>query len=553
MASLRRGAAAADTIFALSTPPGRSALALVRVSGPLALTSVARAVLRAPSAPAGAADGPPPLPPRRASVRAVVHPRTGAPLDVGVATAFPGPASATGEDVLELSVHGGRAVVAAVVDALGAVADDVVARGGGGRVRPAEPGEFTRRAYLAGRLDAAQVEGLADLLAADTEAQRRLALASASGALSSAYDGWRRELVSLLAAAEAALEFAADGDVDDAAVAAAARPRVAALLRALRAHAASARAGALVRDGASVVLVGAPNAGKSSLLNALSRRPAAIVAPQPGTTRDALEVPLDLGGLPVTLVDTAGLRGAPADEAEAEGIARARERAARAHVRLALVDAGGLPARGRGGAVRLAHLPPDVAALFAAEGRSAVEGAAGEGAGVRSGGGRAAEARAPDGARPRTLLVLNKCDDDADDDDAPIDADSEREGGRAEPAGAAGGASVRVSARVSCLTGRGVARLLRIVEAEARALASAAGGGGDGDAPVLARARHARHVAACIAALEAWSGEGPAALPPDAAAEELRVAANALASIVAVRVDTEEVLDVLFETFCVGK
>jgi len=330
--------------------------------------------------------------------------------------------------------------------------------------------------------------------------------------------------------------------VDAAAVGAAARPRVAALLSALRAHAASARAGALVRDGAAVVLLGPPNAGKSSLLNALARRPAAIVAPSPGTTRDALEVPLDLGGLAVTLVDTAGLRAAPADAVEAEGIARARERAARAHIRVALVDAGELPGRGRAhgrrGGVAREHLPPDVAALF-------------DEAGGGGGGGGGDE-----GAGPRTLLVLNKCDDDADDDDAPLELEEGAAGCGAPGAPGAGapgeGARVRVAARVSCATGGGVARLLRLVEAEARALA-ARGGDGGADAPVLVRARAARAVAACVAALEAWAAEGAAALPPDAAAEELRVAANALARVTARGVDTEEVLDVLFRDFCVGK
>lgn len=301
-----------DTIAAVSTAPGRAAIAVIRLSGPQAGAALSALVGSLPE-------------PRRASLRTFFDPRDGAALDRGLALWFPGPASATGEDMAELHLHGGRATVAATLDALLSVEG----------VRPAEPGEFTRRAFAAGRLDLAEAEGLADLLAAETDAQRRQALAQSGGALSRTVETWRSAIVEARALIEAGIDFSDEDGVPDE-VRAAARPRIAALADALREAVADRRAERL-REGFQVVILGRPNAGKSSLLNALARREVAIVTDAPGTTRDILEVHLDLDGLPVTVADTAGLRDAE-DLAEREGVKRAERRAAAADLALWLDD-----------------------------------------------------------------------------------------------------------------------------------------------------------------------------------------------------------------------
>ena len=247
-------------------------------------------------------------------------------LDQGLVLWFPARASFTGEDVLELQVHGGRAVVAALLDALSAMPG----------LRPAEPGEFTRRAFLNGRLDLTAVEGLADLVDAETRAQARQALRQLDGALGRLYGGWREALLGALARLEAEIDFAPEEDVP-AQLHETVRPDVRRLSAEIAAHLADGHRGERLRAGLTVAVIGPPNAGKSSLVNRLARRDVAIVTPLPGTTRDVLEVHLDLGGYPVTLLDTAGLREA-ADLIEAEGVRRARARAERADVRLIMFD-----------------------------------------------------------------------------------------------------------------------------------------------------------------------------------------------------------------------
>jgi tRNA modification GTPase len=228
---------------------------------------------------------------------------------------MPAPASFTGEDMVELHLHGGVAVRSAVLRALADIPGCI----------PAGPGAFTRRAFLNGRLDLTEAEGIADLIDAETEAQRRQALRQLDGALGGIVADWRRRLIDLLAGVEAALDFSDEGDVDDAALDAALADKARAIRDAVATVLADARRGERLRDGFTVVLAGPPNAGKSTLLNALSRREAAIVSATPGTTRDVIEIRCDLGGLPVVLVDTAGLREA-GDAIEAEGIRRTRAR-----------------------------------------------------------------------------------------------------------------------------------------------------------------------------------------------------------------------------------
>ncbi len=294
-------------------------MAVIRLSGPEA-------------GPVLAALGGPLPPARRLSLRTLRDPADGTVLDKALVAFLPGPATYSGEDMAELHLHGGAAVRAGVLAAL--------ARQPG--CRAAGPGEFTRRAVLNGRMDLAEAEGVADLIDAETEGQRRQALRQLDGALSRQVAAWREEAIDLLAGAEAALDFSDEGDVDEDGLDAALLGRAQALRDAVASALADGRRGERLREGFWVVLAGEPNAGKSTLLNALARRDAAIVSEIPGTTRDAIEVRLDLDGLPVVLVDTAGLR--ETDEAvEAEGIRRSRARIAAADLVLALVPPGGAP------------------------------------------------------------------------------------------------------------------------------------------------------------------------------------------------------------------
>jgi tRNA modification GTPase len=302
------------TIYALASGAPPAALAVIRISGP-----DARAVL------VELTDSVPE--PRKVSLRRIKE-RDGSAIDEALVTFFAGPASFTGEDVAELAVHGGRAVVAAVLKRLAGLEG----------LAPAEPGEFSRRAFLNRKMDLAQVEGLADLVQAETEAQRRAAERVAGGALGRLVEGWRERLVRARALVEAGLDFVDEGDVTDE-VDRTAWGEVARLAEEIALYLSDGTAERL-RDGLEVVIVGAPNAGKSSLLNAMAKREVAIVTPEAGTTRDLLEVHLDLGGYPVTLVDTAGLREA-ASAAEREGIRRAEERARRADLVVALEDMSG--------------------------------------------------------------------------------------------------------------------------------------------------------------------------------------------------------------------
>ena len=317
-----------DTIFALSSGRLPAGVAVVRISGPEA------------SAAALALSGTLP-PPRVARYCVLHHPTTGDELDRGLVLFFPGPASATGEDVVELHLHGGRAVVAAVLRALGMLPG----------LRPAEAGAFTRRAHQNGKLDLAEVEGLADLIAAETEAQRRQALALVSGALSGRVASWRGKLVSALALLEAGIDFSDEADVAED-VARPALEIIRTMEHEIAAALADAARGERVRDGLVVAIAGPPNAGKSTLLNRLAGREAAIVSPIPGTTRDVLEVHLELAGQAVTLLDTAGLRET-ADAVEAEGVRRALARAEAADAVLWLSETGEEPPAAFASAIRV--------------------------------------------------------------------------------------------------------------------------------------------------------------------------------------------------------
>ncbi|GHG82990.1 tRNA uridine-5-carboxymethylaminomethyl(34) synthesis GTPase MnmE [Pseudodonghicola xiamenensis] len=302
-----------DTIFALATARGKAGVAVIRISGPLSHMAAARL----------AGED---LPARGMTLRSL-RDENGAPLDEGMILTFSAPASFTGEDVVELQVHGSMAGVSAILSALGRI----------GGLRLAEPGEFTRRALENGKLDLAQVEGLADLIDAETEAQRKQAHALLQGALGDLAERWRRDLIRAAALIEAVIDFADEEVPTDV------TPEVRDLLDRvevdLRGQISGVRMAERIREGFEVAIVGRPNAGKSTLLNALAGRDAAITSEHAGTTRDVIEVRMDLAGLPVTLLDTAGLRET-GDAVEGLGIALARRRAEAADLRVFLVEVG---------------------------------------------------------------------------------------------------------------------------------------------------------------------------------------------------------------------
>ncbi len=302
-----------DTIFARASGAGKAGVAVFRLSGPSA--KAAAETLSGVSLAA-----------RRAHYAVVRDPKSQSPIDSGLILYFPAPNSFTGEDVVELQLHGARAVEIDLYRTLTAMG-----------LRLAEPGEFTKRALQNGQMDLAEVEGLADLVDAETSFQRRQALAQQFGGLSKVAADWRARLIAILAALEADIDFPDEEDVP-AAVAAGAGPEIAALIDDLSAHRKRSKGAQSLRDGVYAAIIGPPNAGKSSLLNLLAGDDKAIVSTTPGTTRDAIEVRMDLAGAPVTFVDTAGLRDQTDDEIEIQGMGRTRNAAQSAHLRILVID-----------------------------------------------------------------------------------------------------------------------------------------------------------------------------------------------------------------------
>lgn len=441
----------ADTIFALSTARGRSAIAVIRVSGPRAGEALAALAPRAQPQP------------RVAKLAKLSDPASGEAIDDALALWFPAPRSETGEDVVELQVHGGRAVIAGVLDALAGLPG----------LRPAEPGEFTKRAFLNGKIDLTAAEGLLDLVEAETAAQRRQALRQMEGGLAALYEDWRARLLRALAHLEAEIDFADEDlprNITDSALA-----RLERLRGEITAHLDDRRRGEVLREGLSVAILGAPNVGKSSLMNALTRRETAIVSSIAGTTRDIVEARLDLGGYPILLADTAGLREVAegGDPIEREGVRRALARAEQADLRLLLVPAG---------------TEPDAAT-------AALVG-------------------------PDSILIASKAD--------LAEADVHAVSKTALP--------------VSAMTGAGLDALRARLLAEAEARMSAEG------SPAITRARHRSALVECAASLE----RARSAASPELVAEDVRLAARALGRITG-RVDVEDLLDVIFREFCIGK
>jgi tRNA modification GTPase len=444
------------TIYALASAPGRAGIAVVRVSGAEVRNVIARLTQRDP-------------PRLRVATLRRLYDDDDAPIDDALVLYFEAPHSFTGEDVAELHLHGGPAVVAALLRALQSMP----------HCRLAEPGEFTRRAFHNNKLDLAQVEGLADLVAAETEAQRRQALRQAEGALSRFYESWRVRLLRTLARLEAFIDFP-DEDLPDQLMRSI-DGEIAELAGELGWHLEDEHRGEILRDGLVVAILGAPNVGKSSILNKLAQREAAIVSAIAGTTRDVIEVRMDLGGYPVTLADTAGLRES-ADEIEREGVARALARAEHADMNVLVFDGGLWP----GIDAETAKLIDD-----------------------------------------RALCVVNK-------------ADLLKE---PEPIAVEGRAVIKVSAKNDLGLGALAAALAE------RARERMAGGPGFSDGGVvLTRARHRAALTECHAALLRAEAAGP----PELKAEDLRLAARALGRITG-RVDVEDVLDLIFKEFCIGK
>lgn len=432
-----------DTIFALATAPGRAGVAVVRVSGGAAAGALDRLARGKP------------IPPRKATL-CLLRSREGVPIDQAIVLWFPAPHSFTGEDVVEFHLHGGRAVLSAVFDELGAMP----------KVRPAEPGEFSRRAVENGKFDLTQAEAIADLVDAETEAQRRQAFRQYDGALGALYGRWREGLVSAEALAEAAIDFSdeeiPDGILDKA------REESGAILAEMQDHLDDAKCGELIREGLKLAVIGPPNAGKSSLVNALVKREVAIVSAVPGTTRDVIAVHLDIGGYAFVLSDTAGLREC-GDMVEAEGVKRAINAARSADV-IVLVQDGS------------ARAPFDLAEEF----------------------------------RDKEIVrVWNKAD---------LPWPSMRDG-------------IKISAK----TGEGVSDLIA-------ALAEVADARLYRQNIALSRPRHR---AAVFEAVEALT-RAQTAPEPELFAEDVRLAARAIGRIVGM-VDVDEILDVVFRNFCIGK
>ncbi|RVG53859.1 tRNA uridine-5-carboxymethylaminomethyl(34) synthesis GTPase MnmE [Sinorhizobium meliloti] len=435
-----------DTIYALSSGSLPAGVAIIRVSGPETADALVRLCGTLP-------------PPRIATLR-TIRTRNGETLDSGLVLYFPTPASFTGEDCCELQVHGGRAVVSAILDELAAT----------GGLRHAEAGEFARRAFQNGKLDLVEVEGLADLIAAETEMQRRLAIEQSGGGQSALYAGWARRLTHSRAMIEAELDFADEDDVPGS-VSAMIWDDVGRLRQEIDGHIARAGLAEIIRDGLKIVIAGEPNAGKSSLLNALARRDIAIVTEVAGTTRDVLSVDLSLAGFSVKLFDTAGLR--ETDElVEREGIRRARQVIADADLVLLLSE--------KPGYFRIDEVLPENVPV---------------------------------------IRVATKVD-------------------RPSPSWVPSDADIFLSTR----TGEGMADLLTALQSHLPDLAGRT---------ALAMPSRKRHVD-CLRQASAALERSLISSDLELRAEQLRQAGDALGRITG-RVDVENLLDVIFSEFCIGK
>lgn len=439
----------ADTIYALSSGAVPAAIAVVRISGPRARQALQALIGKVPE-------------PKRAAFGTIRDPQSGEAIDQALILFFEGPNSETGEDVAELQLHGGRSVIAGTFEALARIEG----------LRPAEAGEFTRRAFEHGKLGLTQIEGLADLIYADTPAQRRQAMRQLQGLLGNRAEQWRKQLVEALALVEAGIDFSDEANIAED-VTAKGLHAAHILQQEIAAILADGRRGERLRDGLIVAIAGPVNAGKSSLINKISKRDVAIVSPHAGTTRDVIEVHLDLGGYPVTLLDTAGIRETD-DPVEREGVARARARAEAADLVLWLTE--------------------------------------GE------------DGNLPVGSGAELWRVRSK-----------IDLLPEHRQNTVE----------KYPYQLSAVSGEGMDRLLADLTDFARRSFESR------EPALVTRERQRRLLEAAEAALKRAIAEGEAGRE-DIFAEELRAAAQALGRLTG-RVDVEDILDVIFRDFCIGK
>lgn len=442
-----------DTIFALSTPPGRSGVAVIRVSGPAAWDGYS---LLTPGQILPTA--------RQAVTRKLFDPNSGEILDHAMVIGFRGPSSFTGEDSVEYQIHGGTAIIDGVLKVLSSLPYH----------RMALPGEFTRRAFENGKIDLTAAEAIADLIHAETESQRLQALKQMDGALFYLYEGWKDRLARILALMEADLDFS-DQDLPDDLILKV-TPDVTDIMGEIDSHLNDGHRGELLRDGLRLVILGAPNAGKSSLLNKLCQRDAAIVSPIAGTTRDVIDVHLNLGGYSVILADTAGLRGTD-NHIEAEGITRAINRAGQADLKILLFD-----------------------------------------------GTKELDQQTMDLVDDRSIIVLNKSDEKGF--HAPIEGPN--------------------ILKMSVLRDEGIEELIDSIIAALKAMIG--GANSSSHFPLLTRARHREALEKAYLSL-ARSVSAPL---PELAAEDIRMAVRHLGSLTG-RVDVEDLLDMIFRDFCIGK
>ncbi len=451
---------APETIYALSTAPGLAGVAVIRVSGSQAKIVWEKMSSHHPN-------------PRIASLIKLFDPDDRSEIDRCLGLWFPGPGSFTGEDVVELHLHGGRAVVNGAIEALAKLPG----------FRPAEAGEFTRRAFNNDKLDLTEVEGLSDLIAAETEAQRKQAIRQMDGELSRLIDGWRDRLVRILAYLEAEIDFP-DEELEEG-ISEQVKHNIVSLITDVNQHLEDGHRGERLRDGYSITIVGPPNAGKSSLLNALARRDVAIVSDVAGTTRDIIEVHLDLSGYPVMLSDTAGLRDLElhtTDGVELEGIRRAKSHAESADLLLAVFDIKDYE-----------KLDPSTMDLLVGQ---------------------------------DSIILLNKCDDEDSGTNLLPTLNSETE-----------------VLQVSAKTGLGIDKLLNLLNDTV-----ITNMGNIGSSSGITRQRHR---SALQDTTEALSRALLIELP-ELCAEDLRLATRHLGRITG-KVDVEDLLDVIFRDFCIGK
>ncbi|GAA6047701.1 hypothetical protein JCM3770_001728 [Rhodotorula araucariae] len=497
------------TIFAPATGKGKSAISILRISGPDALT-VWHRMTCPPRGRAHRPGTPPKDPPERRAVLRRIVGLDGEVLDEGVVLYFPPNSALTAQPTLELHLHGSPALMSFLLRTLPAL---------GSGFRLADPGEFTRLAFEAGKMDLTEVEGIRDLVEADTEAQRKLAARQASGHMRAAYDSMRTEAIEAMALIEALIDFGEDEGISEG-VYEQARQKVVALRQRIRKYLDDGRRGEILRQGIHLAIVGPPNAGKSSLLNWLAQREAAIVTAVPGTTRDVVELALDFHGFPVHVADTAGLR-TTRDEVEAIGIERAVEKAETADIKLCVLPLDELfPARS----------PPSSPAVIAARPVSPT-----------------VDPLTLSLLDPHTLILLNKLDALA---AAPtpaqlaqLEAHLVREGKTWLGRGTASAFEL-----VSVRDGRGLEQLAERLKGEVKRrfdLPDAVE-----EMPIVTHERHRRHLEETLVALDAFLDVASSELVD--AGEELRYAVRALGQITG-QVDTEEVLGEIFRGFCIGK